>query len=225
VPVAVDDQISIDNAIRSYASGAPVIIADTTRENEADFAIRASACTPEIVNLFLSRGRGVLCLVLSESRAGEMGVSRLKTNGNDPFGTPFGMPLSVADGSTSVSVEARSRTIRRVSGMKTGDPSLILPGHVQTLVAHPDLSRGRRGHTETVLELAELAGVEDDAVLCEILDDQGRMADMTQIRALAEELGIVTVRLDQILDYLDQKHLRGAPISTPKRAFNEQVSE
>lgn len=223
--MAVDDQIAIDNAVRAYANGAPVIIADTTRENEADFAIRASACTPEIVNLFLSRGRGVLCLVLSESRAGEIGVSRLKTNGNDMFGTPFGMPLSVADGSTSVSVDARSRTIRSVSGMKAGDPSLILPGHVQTLIAHPDLSRGRRGHTETVLELAELAGVEDDAVLCEILDDEGRMADMSQIRALAEELGIVTVRLDQILDHIDHRGLGGVAVASAKRVFNEEAAE
>lgn len=191
---------AVSAAVQAFADGRAVIILDDSRELEADFAVRASACTPEIVNLFLSRGRGILCLTLSDRRARTIGIGRQISNGKDPFATPFGLPVSLDDGTTSISTRARSRTIQGVAAMTEVASNLIIPGHVQTLIAHPDLTSGRLGHTETVLELARLAGAEDVAVLCEILNDSGEVADLQDLNALAAELDIPIVTLDTLIN-------------------------
>ncbi len=189
----------VKNVFAAFANGSPIIIVDDCYKLEAVFAVPATACTREIVNLLLARGRGILCIALTEQRAMRLGICRQYGNRRDPRAAPYGPPVSLDDGSSCVSAAARSRTIRAIATMTAAPIDLIIPGHVQTRIAHPDLSRGRAGRTETVLELARFVGIEDVVVLCDILNDAGDTADREELMALSRELRMPLIDQQLIL--------------------------
>jgi 3,4-dihydroxy 2-butanone 4-phosphate synthase / GTP cyclohydrolase II len=118
----------LDRAINDVRAGKPVIICDAPdREGEGDFALAARACTPEMINLLIRRGSGLLCLALRPQDADRIGICALAHNNTDRFATRFAMPISLNDGGTGVSFHARAATIRsaadRTSGADRFSPS------------------------------------------------------------------------------------------------------
>lgn len=182
--------IALQQTLDCLKTGGIVILVDTDREMEADLALSGRHCTAANINFLMTHARGILCSVLSQQRADQFGVARLQSNDLDPFSTPFGMPVSLNDGTTSVSASARARTINALAAGKIEGIEMIMPGHVQTLVAHPNGLRSRQGHTETLIELLTMAGENDVGVLCEVLNRDGEIASASEISALAQEYGL-----------------------------------
>jgi 3,4-dihydroxy 2-butanone 4-phosphate synthase/GTP cyclohydrolase II len=176
--------------------GGPVIICDAeNREGEGDLAFAASMCTPTLANFALTIARGLLCVAMLQKQADRIGVTRLRSNNHDPHATPFGMPITFADGSSGISARSRSNTIRRSCDPEAGPGDFYMPGHVATLIAHVDGLAGRDGHTEAVLHMLKLADVPGNGVLCEILAPNGEIAKRDCLIDLAQlyDLPIVTI--------------------------------
>jgi 3,4-dihydroxy 2-butanone 4-phosphate synthase/GTP cyclohydrolase II len=192
-------ETSIVGIVEKLAQGEPVILFDDVRELEGDLAFAGRFATPELVNLCLQRARGLLCVVMWPADAIRMGVSRLPHNGNDHLGTPFGVPISLANGTSGVSASTRAATIRATAGDEGDRPTFVVPGHVSTLIGHSDGLAGRYGHTEGILELLRYAGISGTGVLCEILGPSGEVATASVLQALAAELQVPMIRLDDVL--------------------------
>jgi 3,4-dihydroxy 2-butanone 4-phosphate synthase/GTP cyclohydrolase II len=187
--------------IRTLAAGRPVIIFDDDREEEGDIAFAAHACTPDLVNMCLEFGRGLLCAAMSSEKAERLEIDRLPARGVDPFGTPFGSPVGVHGTGTGVSAQARAGTIAALGSPSCGPSDLVLPGHVPTLIGDPQGLAGRRGHTEAILFLLEQGRLGTVGVLCEILNREGETARMSELCNLAQLLELPLVRMSAICDF------------------------
>jgi 3,4-dihydroxy 2-butanone 4-phosphate synthase/GTP cyclohydrolase II len=172
---------------------------DTFREWEGDLAFAAQYCTPETVNFALTIGRGILCVAMPPETAQVIGVKRLESNHLDPLRTPFGMPISLANGSSGVSVKDRCETIRATCRADAKPSDFCTPGHVATLIAHADGLAGRQGHTETILASLSMAGVVGCGVLCEILDSDGSIASQDALKTLSNRYELPMLDISDVI--------------------------
>ena len=196
---------TLKEAIWQIQSSKPVILLDADdREGEGDFAMAAQFCTPELINFFLSKGRGLLCLSLPPAVAARIGVKSLAIGGKTSSATtPFGVPIDLDDGSSGIAVSARCATIRATCDESKSARDFKRPGHVATLLANPHGLQGRIGHTEAVLDLLCLAGIAAPGVLCEILGADGEIATLNELFEIGKEHKIPVLHIDTLL-----KHLR-----------------
>lgn len=191
---------ALARAMEQLRRGRPIIIYDDMeRESEGDLAFAAQVCTPEVVNFALTVGRGLLCVSMSQQRAGRLGIPRLKSNGNDPLGTPFGMPVSLANGSSGISAKERCKTILALDNPDTNPSALSMPGHVSTLIAHEAGLVGRCGHTEAILEILSLAGIPGCGVLCEILNPDGTVARLGSLQGISKLYDLPMLDIGELL--------------------------
>jgi 3,4-dihydroxy 2-butanone 4-phosphate synthase/GTP cyclohydrolase II len=187
--------------VRALVAGSPVIIFDDDREEEGDLAFPACACTPDLVNMCLEFGRGLLCAAISSGEAARLEIDRLPRRGTDPFDTPFGSPVGVHGMGTGVSAQARAGTIAALGSPSCRPSDLVVPGHVPTLIGHAEGLSGRRGHTEAILFLLEQGRLGSVGVLCEILNSGGEVARVSELYDLARILDLPLVRMSAICDF------------------------
>lgn len=199
-PSPEDIRQCLEPALHQLRNGGMVILRDADdREGEGDLAFAARYATPELVNHCLTIGRGLLCLALTPEDASRLGVTRLPSNGRDRLGTPFGSPISLADGGSGVSVAARASTLRSAGDPTFGAKRFVIPGHVATLLADPGGVLRRPGHTEAVVEILRLAGIGGPGVLCEILDDRGEVARRAELESTGRDHGFPLVDIDDLV--------------------------
>lgn len=196
---------NIKRSVEQFRQGRPIILYDDMdREYEGDLAFPSQYCTPELVNLALTIGRGLLCAVITPETATRIGIGRLESNNRDPFGTPFGMPISLANGGTGISAEARCETIRATCRPDASPSDFCTPGHVATLIAHPGGLAARGGHTEAILSLLSISGVEGGGVLCEILNADGTIARRDSLLSLSHTHDLPMLNIGEIVEFLKQ---------------------
>lgn len=195
---------TLKEAILQIQSGKPVILLDADdREGEGDFAMAAQFCTPGLINFFLSKGRGLLCLSLPPAVAVRIGVKSLAMGGKTSTPTtPFGVPIDLDDGTSGIAVSARCATIRATCDESKSAGDFKRPGHVATLLANPHGLQGRIGHTEAVLDLLCLAGITGPGVLCEILGADGEIATRNELFEIGKEHKIPILHIDTLLKHL-----------------------
>src|SRR5438270_306975 len=199
-PVAASSRKQLEEGCAELRRGHPIILMDSSdREGEGDLAFAAQFATPDMVNLCLTHARGLLCLALRPGDASRLGVTRLPSNDRDPFGTPFGMPINLADGTSGVAASSRAATIRAASDPAMTAERFSMPGHVHTLIGHEQGLGGRTGHTEAILDLLAAARLSGPGVLCEMLDQQGEIASPTMIQTFALERSIPVVYIDAMV--------------------------
>jgi 3,4-dihydroxy-2-butanone 4-phosphate synthase len=196
---------SLEKGIERLSQGRPIILSDDERETEGDIAFAACHCTPQLVNLCLNYGRGLLCVALWPEDAARIGVQRLSSNNRDHFGTPFGMPIGLIDGSSGISAIARADTIRAVADKSCDASRFAFPGHVHTLLGHPAGLAGRVGHTEGILDLLRHTGIAGPGVLCEILNGDGEIANSDELQQLCRDRDMPIVRLVEVQEIIRSK--------------------
>jgi 3,4-dihydroxy-2-butanone 4-phosphate synthase len=193
---------SVERALESLCQGRAIILLDAKdREAEGDLAFAARFSTPQLVNTCLGMARGLLCVSLWPEDAQRLGITRLVSNGHDPFGTPFGLPIDLRDGSSGISAASRSATLKAASDPSLTPGDFVIPGHVHTLIGHPQGLRGRLGHTEAILDLVRSAGVHGPGVLCEILNPEGEIASERELEELSRRLDIPLVHIDDVIEH------------------------
>ncbi len=194
---------TIEEAIEDFKHGEFLIVVDDEdRENEGDFITAAEMITPEKVNFMLKNGRGVLCAPITEQRCEELELNKQVDNNTSMLGTPFTVTVDKIDGcTTGVSTADRAATIRALADPASTPSTFGRPGHINPLYAKEKGVLRRPGHTEASIDLARLAGLYPAAALIEIMNDDGTMARMPQLEAVAEKFGIKIITIKDLIAY------------------------
>ena len=211
---------SIEEALEDFRQGRFVIVVDDEdRENEGDFITPAEMITPEKVNFMLRYGRGVLCAPITISRARELELPHQVQENTSMLGTPFTVTVDLLDGcTTGVSTHDRAATIRALADPSRKPVDFGRPGHINPLYAQDKGVLKRAGHTEAAVDLARLAGLQPAAALIEILNEDGTMARMPQLKQVAQEHGLKIISIRDLIAYrLQQESIveRGVEAELP----------
>src|SRR5579859_5561271 len=183
---------TIEEAIDDIRQGKMVVVVDDpTRENEGDLTMAAQFVTPESINFMAKEGRGLICLALSASRCDELGLDLMAAKNESAFETAFTVSIEARSGvSTGISAADRARTIQVAIDPRTSPRELVQPGHIFPLKAKAGGVLERVGQTEASVDLARLAGLNPSGVICEIMNEDGTMARVPQLKELCLQHGI-----------------------------------
>jgi 3,4-dihydroxy 2-butanone 4-phosphate synthase/GTP cyclohydrolase II len=189
--------ISVEEAVKRLAEGRQIIVVDDEdRENEGDLIFAADKVTPEAINFMARNGRGLICVALTPDRCDQLELPLMVEKNTSSHGTAFTVSVEAVEGTTTgISAHDRSATVRVLVDPRSRPGDLRRPGHMFPLRARRGGVLKRAGHTEAGVDLARLAGLTPAAVLCEIMDEDGQMARLPRLQAVAEEhgLGMLTV--------------------------------
>lgn len=194
---------TIEEALVDFKEGKFVIVVDDEdRENEGDFITAAELITEEKVNFMLKHGRGVLCAPITITRANELELERQVQTNTSMLGTPFTVTVDLLDGcTTGVSTHDRAATIRALADPNRKPTDFGRPGHINPLYAQDRGVLKRAGHTEAAIDLARLCGLQPAAALIEILNEDGTMARMPQLKLVAKEHGMKIITIKDLIAY------------------------
>ncbi len=199
----------IEAALNDIRQGRMVILVDDEdRENEGDLAMAAELVTPEAVNFMAREGRGLICLSLTEQRADFLELPLMVRDNTSSFGTAFTVSIEARRGvTTGISAADRAQTIRVAIDDATSAADLARPGHVFPLRAKKGGVLVRAGQTEGSVDLARLAGLKPAGVICEIMNDDGTMSRMPELKVFAEKHGLKIVTIADLVAYRMRKEL------------------
>ena len=211
---------SIEDAIDDFREGKFVIVVDDEdRENEGDLIIAAEKITPEKVNFMLKYARGVLCVPITVSRCEELELPHQVLDNTSVLGTPFTVTIDKLEGcTTGVSAADRAATIRALADPASKPETFGRPGHVNPLYAQEKGVLRRAGHTEACVDMARLAGLYPAAALMEIMNEDGTMARLPELREMADKYGFKLISIADLISYrLKQESLveRGVEVDMP----------
>ena len=178
---------SCEELIDELRAGRMIILADDEdRENEGDLVMAAEWITPEAVNFMATHARGLICLALTEEQVRRLRLPLMVQDSNAKFKSAFTVSIEAAEGvTTGISAFDRAQTIRVASDENSGPDDVVMPGHVFPLMARDGGVLVRAGHTEASVDLARMAGLKPAAVICEIMNEDGTMARMPELKAFA----------------------------------------
>ncbi|MCB0833812.1 MAG: 3,4-dihydroxy-2-butanone-4-phosphate synthase [Bacteroidetes bacterium] len=194
---------TIDEAIEAYRKGSIVVVVDDEdRENEGDFIMAAEKVTSEHINFMAKYGRGLICMAITPHRAQELELNIMVTNNTALHATPFTVTVDAKRGTTTgISASDRATTIQTIVNPATTPDDLARPGHIFPLIARDGGVLERSGHTEATVDLARLAGLYPAGVLCEIMDEDGSMARVPKLMAIAEEFDLKIVTIKDLIEH------------------------
>jgi 3,4-dihydroxy 2-butanone 4-phosphate synthase/GTP cyclohydrolase II len=209
---------TIEEAAELYRRGEFVIIVDDEdRENEGDLCLAAEMITPEAVNFMARFGRGLICLALTEERCKELDLPLMVENNTSNYGTAFTVSIEARGRvTTGISARDRSETIRVAIDPKTKPQDLLRPGHVFPLRAKKGGVLKRAGQTEASVDLAQIAGMGPAAVICEIMNEDGTMARLPDLREFAVKHGLKIISVADIIKYRMQNERHVHCLASPR---------
>jgi len=196
---------TVEEALEALRQGRMIVVLDhEERENEGDVVAAAEWVTPDIVNFMATHARGLICLALTPQRLEELDLPLMVPQEKNTArrGTAFCVSIEARDQvTTGISAADRARTIRVAVDPATRPEDLARPGHVFPLRADPGGVLKRAGHTEASVDLCRLAGLRPAAVLCEIMNADGTMARLGELREFSRRHGLPMVRISDVLAY------------------------
>jgi 3,4-dihydroxy 2-butanone 4-phosphate synthase/GTP cyclohydrolase II len=183
-----------------------IVVDDDSRENEGDLTLAAEKVTPQAINFMLSHARGILCLAVAPEIAEALNLHPMVQNNNAKFETPFTVTIDAKHGiTTGVSAEDRATTILTTIRKDAKPEDLVRPGHIFPLKARAGGVLVRAGHTEGAMDLARLAGLRPAAVICEIMNENGSMAKLPELKKFAEKYNMKVCTVADIIKYRREK--------------------
>ena len=195
----------VEKAIEEIRQGRMVIVADDEdRENEGDLVMAAEMVTAEHVNFMAKHGRGLICVTLTPDRADELELAPMSDKNTDPQGTAFTVSVDAHERfgvTTGISAHDRAKTIQIMTDPDTVPSDLRRPGHMFPLRAKPGGVLRRVGQTEASVDLATLAGLAPVGVICEILDEDGKMARRPELKTFSKKYGLEFITVADLVAY------------------------
>ena len=195
---------TIQEAIADIRAGKVVIVVDDEdRENEGDFIAAAEKVTPEMINFMAMHGRGLICAPLIEERCEELGLNMMVNDNTVLHNTQFTVSVDlIGNGcTTGISAHDRSKTIYALTDKNTRPFDLGKPGHIFPLKAKKGGVLRRTGHTEAAVDLARLAGLKPAGILVEILNEDGSMARLPELRVVAKKFDLKLISIEDLVSY------------------------
>jgi 3,4-dihydroxy 2-butanone 4-phosphate synthase / GTP cyclohydrolase II len=193
----------VDRAIKDIAEGRPVLVVDDeNRENEGDIIFAASMATPELLAFMIRYTSGVICVPMREADLDRLQLPQMTAQNTEHHRTAFTLSVDARAGtSTGISAADRATTIAALVDPATTATDLARPGHVFPLRYTEGGVLRRAGHTEAAVDLARLAGLPEAGVLCEVVNDDGTMARLPELRVFADTHDLALISIEQLIEY------------------------
>lgn len=193
----------LEQALEQLKNGKMIILVDDEdRENEGDLVLAAEFATPAAINFIARHARGLICLALEGKRVDELQLPTMTAVNRSPRKTAFTVSIEAREGiTTGISAADRAHTIRVAVDPTKGPSDLVSPGHIFPLRAMDGGVLVRAGHTEGSVDLCRIAGLRPAAVICEIMNEDGTMARMPDLRKFAEAFGLPIVTIKELIEY------------------------
>ena len=194
---------TVEEALEDVRAGRMVILVDDEdRENEGDFMVAAEKITPEMVNFMALHGRGLICLTLTREKCEELNLPQMVHDNTAKYGTAFTVSIEARKGvTTGISAADRARTVLTAIDDDCSPDDLVRPGHVFPIKARKGGVLVRAGQTEGSVDLARLAGLKPAGVICEIMNEDGTMARLPELRVVARRFGLKIVTIEDLVKY------------------------
>ena len=198
---------TVEEAIEEYRQGRFVIVVDDeARENEGDLTLPAQFVDADAINFMAKYGRGLICMSMTSDRIDKLGIPMMVGRNDSHFGTPFTVSVEAREGvSTGISAADRARTVQVLIDPKTRPEDLVMPGHMFPLRARDGGVLVRAGQTEAVVDLCRLAGLYPAGVLCEIMNADGSMARLPDLKRFAARHKLKIISVNQLIAYRKAK--------------------
>src|SRR5688572_25321193 len=194
----------IEDAIEDVRNGKMIIVVDDEdRENEGDFITAARNVTPSVINFMSTHGRGLICAPLIEDRCDELHLQPMVVDNTSLHETAFTVSIDLLGNgcTTGISAHDRSKTIQSLVDPSTRPEDLGRPGHIFPLRAKTGGVLRRAGHTEAATDIAKLAGFEPAGVLVEIMNEDGSMARVPELKEIAKRFGLKMISIKDLIAY------------------------
>ena len=195
---------TIPEAVEHLRQGKMIIVVDDEdRENEGDLIGAADLVTTEMINFMTVHARGLVCVPLPEKRCDELGLDIMVNRSSDPKETAFTVSIDLLGGgnSTGISAGDRARTIKAMMDSKTKPSDFMRPGHIFPLRAKEGGVLKRAGHTEASIDLTRMAGLQEGGVICEIMNEDGSMARLPELRQFADKFDLKLISIEDLIQY------------------------
>jgi 3,4-dihydroxy-2-butanone 4-phosphate synthase len=196
--------MGIAKAIEAFKQGKMIIIADDVdRENEGDIVIAAEKITEETMAFMAKKASGLICLALTNELAKKNDLDLMVENNQESMKTAFTVSIDAKHGiTTGISAADRVKTVLTAIDNNASSSDIVKPGHMFPVVAKSGGVLERRGHTEASVEMAKLAGLSPASVMCEILDDEGKMIRGKALEEFAIQHQIELLHIEEIVQFL-----------------------
>ena len=194
---------SIEDAIKAISRGEIIVVVDDEdRENEGDLICAAEAATPDIINFMAKYGRGLICLPLDAETVKRLNLPLMVTNNNASMGTNFTVSIEASVGvTTGICAADRALTIKTAINPESTIKDIRSPGHVFPLLSRQGGVLRRAGHTEAAVDLAHMAKMLPSGVICEIMNEDGTMARVPELKKFADHHGLMLITIKDLIEY------------------------
>ncbi|MDX1584099.1 MAG: bifunctional 3,4-dihydroxy-2-butanone-4-phosphate synthase/GTP cyclohydrolase II [Thermoanaerobaculia bacterium] len=209
--------VTVEEAAELYRRGEMVIIVDDEdRENEGDLSIAADMVTPDSINFMATHGRGLICLALTEERCDQLELPLMVEKNTSNYETAFCVSIEARGRvTTGISAHDRAETVHAAVDPETRPSDLLRPGHIFPLRAKKGGVLKRAGQTEASVDLAAIAGMTPAAVICEIMNPDGTMARLPDLKKYAVKHGLKIISVADIIKYRMQNERHIHRMATP----------
>ncbi|WP_226679770.1 bifunctional 3,4-dihydroxy-2-butanone-4-phosphate synthase/GTP cyclohydrolase II [Sutcliffiella horikoshii] len=197
---------SIEEALEDLQQGKVIIVCDDEdRENEGDFVALAEKATPAVVNFMATHGRGLICVPVQDELAEKLDLVPMVNHNTDSHGTAFTVSIDHKSTTTGISAFERSTTILELLSPTSKAGDFKRPGHIFPLVAKKGGVLRRAGHTEAAVDLALMSGSYPAGVICEIMNEDGSMARVPELRKIADKFDLKMITIKDMIQYRNRK--------------------
>jgi 3,4-dihydroxy 2-butanone 4-phosphate synthase/GTP cyclohydrolase II len=197
---------TIEEALADLQEGKVIIVCDDEdRENEGDFVSLAEKATPAVVNFMATHGRGLICVPVQEELAEKLELKPMVNHNTDSHGTAFTVSVDHISTTTGISAFERSTTILELLSPVSKAGDFKRPGHIFPLVAKKGGVLRRAGHTEAAVDLAQMSGSYPAGVICEIMNEDGSMARVPELRKIADKFDLKMITIKDLIQYRNRK--------------------
>jgi 3,4-dihydroxy 2-butanone 4-phosphate synthase/GTP cyclohydrolase II len=178
------------------------VVDDEDRENEGDLVLAAEKATPANINFMARFGRGLICVPTTGDRLKQLGIEEMVARNRESFRTDFQVSVDAStDISTGISAADRARTVQLLADPRATEADFVRPGHIFPLRAKPGGVLQRSGHTEAAVDLVTLAGCRPVGVICEIMNDDGSMSRLPQLRRFASRHRLKMCSIEELIAF------------------------
>jgi 3,4-dihydroxy 2-butanone 4-phosphate synthase/GTP cyclohydrolase II len=198
----------VREAIEAIKAGEIVVmIDDEDRENEGDLVYASTFTTPEKVNFLATHGKGLICVAVSEEDAERLELAPMVSSNTSSYETAFTISVDAKDALTGISAGERDMTIKILANPLSKAEELVRPGHIFPLIAKDGGVLVRTGHTEGSVDLCRLAGLQESAVICEIMREDGEMARRDDLAEFSKKHNLKSLYISDLVEYRLQNEL------------------
>lgn len=193
---------TIEDVLEDIKNGKMIVVVDDEdRENEGDLIMAAQLVTPESINFMATYGKGMICAPITKERAKKLDLDLMVEDNKEKLRTAFTITIDHKNSTTGISAYERANTIKELVNSNSKSTDFVRPGHIFPLIGVDGGVLKRAGHTEASIDLARLAGLDPAAVICEIMNDDGTMARVPELKEYIKKHNLKMITITSLIQY------------------------